>query len=96
MFFKETISLKVANGSILDPSDTTNLMDVDQAVENGFVNPNTQVSLSRAMTIADAEEPTLFDFIKRLKKGEHPHLGTDYKIIKGYAKKNSMIGKKNG
>jgi hypothetical protein len=50
-------------------------MDVDQAVENEFASPNTQVSLSRAMKIADAEGPTLFDFIKRSKKGEHPHLG---------------------
>jgi hypothetical protein len=71
-------------------------MDVDQAVENGFASPNTQVSLSRAMKIADAEEPTLFDFIKRSKKGEHPHLGNDHIIIKNYEMRNSMIGRKNG
>ena len=61
----------------MDPHDETTMMDVDQAVEKGFISPNTQTTLSRAMKIADGEEPTLFDFIKRSKKGEHPHLGTD-------------------
>ena len=73
---------QAANGAFLDPLDPQNLMDVDQAVEKGFLSEVNKAALSRAMIIAHGDDQTLIDHIKSSKKTQNPHLGTDHKFCK--------------
>ena len=62
----------------MDPHDPSNFMSIDEAVEKGFINPNSKTALSRAMLIAHGDDQTLIDHIKRSKKGQNPHLVSDH------------------